>query len=59
MCGYGDLPWEVAWRRWRYLSDRGYGSCVTPLGMRRCDLRIRRARERYELLLREHQEKIS
>lgn len=54
MCGYGDLPWEVAWRRWRYLCDRGYGSCVTVGGMARCNARIRRARERYELLLRQH-----
>ena len=53
--GYGNEPWEVAYRRFRELADRGYGErCYTPEQMERTDKRIRKAREKYETLLREH-----
>jgi hypothetical protein len=52
--GYGNEPWEVAWRKWRTLADKGYGKrCVTLEAMRRTDERIRKAKEKYERLLRE------
>lgn len=44
---------KQAYRRWRRLADKGYGErCYTPDAMKRTDDRIRRAKERYERLLR-------
>ena len=44
--------WEKAYRQWRKLADAGYGPRTnTPEGMRRVDERIRKAKARYEELL--------
>jgi hypothetical protein len=44
---------ERAYRRWRMLADRGYGSrpIDTPGRMARVDARIREAKAKYERLL--------
>lgn len=45
-------PWEVAYRKWQELADRGYGErCNTPAAMKKVDDRIRRAKAKYEKLL--------
>jgi hypothetical protein len=50
-------PWEEAYRRWRELADRGYGErCNTPSAMAKVDERIRKAKEKYERLLKEYKD---
>jgi hypothetical protein len=44
---------ELAYRRWRALAERGYGSRDHSIEhMRRVDARIRKALEQYESLAR-------
>jgi hypothetical protein len=48
------MAWQEAYRQWQTLADRGYGErCYTPDAMERTDRRIRKAKERYERLLKE------
>lgn len=55
--GYGNRSWEIAWRRWRRLAEKGYGErCNTLSEMNRVDERIRKAKERYEFLLKKFKE---
>ncbi len=44
--------WELAYRKWRKLAERGYGSRSNNYtDMTRAEQRIRDAKEKYEKLL--------
>ncbi len=50
--------YELAYLNWQRLANKGYSErCVTPAQMQATDLRIRKAKERYEKLLQEFKSK--